>query len=484
MDGSSGDTACDHYHRWESDLDLMGELGVNAYRFSTSWPRVLPTGSGAPEERGISFYDRLVDGMLARDIAPYLTLYHWDLPQVLEDEGGWTARATAERFAEYAALLGDRLGDRVAAWITLNEPIVTSSLGYAFGVHAPGRWLGQALYPVVHHLLLGHGFLAVEALRSVGVAGTVGVTNNLAPVRAVNPDSSADVEAAAFYDNYRNRQFLDPILLGEQPLDLEQAYPGSDFSVIQDGDAAISRAPIDFLGVNYYNPEAVKAPGPDDPMGFELARIEGVPRSAFDWPVVPEGLTEILVSLDDNYGPALPPIYITENGTSVLDVVDNNCIATDSESPTWIGTCVRWRTRWHKAWISPATSTGPSSTTSNGSRGTPNASGSCTATTTVRNAYPKSRSITFERCSLPSGGTNNPIPRRLTDDQRGCAHPHQRVGGTDHARWWLPVGHHGAGQPRHHGGLLRPTAEPAAPDLPSRFPAAAVRNPRLPSLPA
>lgn len=325
MDGSSGDTACDHYHRWESDLDLMGELGVNAYRFSTSWPRVLATGSGTPEERGISFYDRLVDGMLARDIAPYLTLYHWDLPQVLEDEGGWTARATAERFAEYAALLGDRLGDRVAAWITLNEPIVTSSLGYAFGVHAPGRWLGQALYPVVHHLLLGHG-LAVEALRSVGVAGTVGITNNLAPIRAVNPDSPVDVEAAAFYDNYRNRQFLDPILLGEQPLDLEQAYPGSDFSVIQDGDAAIISAPIDFLGVNYYNPEAVKAPGPDNPMGFELARIEGVPRSAFDWPVVPEGLTEVLVSLDESYGAALPPIYITENGTSVVDVADNNSV--------------------------------------------------------------------------------------------------------------------------------------------------------------
>jgi beta-glucosidase len=318
LGGQTGDVACDHYHRWESDLDLMVELGVNAYRLSVSWPRVLPAGAGAVEPRGLAFYDRLVDGLLARGIAPYVTLYHWDLPQLLEDDGGWLNRQTAERFGEYAGVVGERLGDRAAAWITLNEPFVTSSFGYSFGVHAPGRFLGLAVWPVVHHLLLGHG-LAVQALRAAGVRGPIGITDNLSPVGAQDPDSAADVAAAARLDTYYNRQFLDPILLGTQPGDPADLYPGSDLSVVRDGDAAIIATPIDILGVNFYNPQLAKAGGPDNPMGFELVPITGVPRTGFDWPVVPEALTELLVGLRERYGDALPPIYVTENGTSVPD---------------------------------------------------------------------------------------------------------------------------------------------------------------------
>ena len=318
LHGATGDVACDHYHRWEADLDLMADLGVNAYRFSAAWPRVLPTGCAPAEPRGLEFYDRLVDGLLERGIAPYLTLFHWDLPQALEDRGGWMVRDTAERFAEYAGLMGARLGDRVEAWITLNEPLVHSSLGYAFGIHAPGRWLGLTQYPVVHHLLLGHG-LAVAALRAAGVRGQVGITNNLAPIRAQDDSAPADLAAAAHYDRFRNRQFVDPILWGRQPFDVEEVYPGSDFSVIRPGDAKVIAEPIDFLGVNYYNPEMVKAPGANNPLGFELVRIEDVPRTGFDWPVVPEALTELLVSLGETYGEALPPLYITENGTAVAD---------------------------------------------------------------------------------------------------------------------------------------------------------------------
>lgn len=324
-DGSTGDVACDHYHRWQADLDLMSRLGVNAYRFSVSWPRILPEGGGAVEQRGLDFYDRLVDGLLERGIAPYVTLFHWDLPQALEDAGGWTVRATAERFAEYASVLATRLGDRVAAWITLNEPVVHSMYGYALGSSAPGRTMLLAVYPVVHHLLLAHG-LAVRALRGAGVTGKVGITNNLAPVLTVEGASERDLEAQARYDGVRNRQFLDPILVGRQPFDPQEVYLGSDFTVVRPGDEATIAAPIDFLGVNYYNPEMVRAPDEGNPLGFEEVRIDGVPRTGFDWPVVPEALTELLGQLRDRYAGALPPIYLTENGTSTEDVVEGGRI--------------------------------------------------------------------------------------------------------------------------------------------------------------
>jgi beta-glucosidase len=320
-DAATGDVACDHYHRWVADLDVMSTLGINAYRFSVSWPRVMPAGAGAVEPRGLDFYDRLVDGVLERGMAPYLTLFHWDLPQALEDKGGWAVRDTAERFGEYAAVLAHRLGDRVAAWITLNEPAVHAYYGYAFGTSAPGRTMALAVYPVVHHLLLGHG-MAVRALRSAGVNGAVGITNNLAPVWALDPSDARDAAAAERYAGLRNWQFVDPILLGKEPFDPQQVYRGSDFSVVQDGDAAVFAEPIDFLGVNYYAPELVRGPDEGNPLGFEQVRIENVPRTAFDWPVVPEALAEILKVLRDRYAGKLPPIYITENGTSVDDELD------------------------------------------------------------------------------------------------------------------------------------------------------------------
>ncbi len=325
-DGSTGDVACDHYHRWRSDLDLLSALGVNAYRFSVSWPRVLPAGTGAVESRGLDFYERLVDGLVERGIAPYVTLFHWDLPQALEDGGGWTVRDTAERFAEYAGVVAERIGDRVTGWITLNEPVVTAMYGYALGSTAPGRTMLLGVYPVVHHLLLAHG-LGVRALRAAGIKGRIGITNNLAPVWPADAGSERDRAAAERYDGVRNRQFLDPILLGRQPFERpEDVYLGSDFSVVREGDAKTIAEPIDFLGVNYYNPDMVRAPDEGNPLGFEEVRIEGVPRTGFDWPVVPEGLTELLTSLRRRYGVALPPVYITENGTSVADVVDGGRI--------------------------------------------------------------------------------------------------------------------------------------------------------------
>ncbi|MEZ5117659.1 MAG: GH1 family beta-glucosidase [Candidatus Nanopelagicales bacterium] len=322
LTGETGDVACDHYHRWESDLDLMHDLGVNAYRLSVGWPRIVPAGAGAVEPRGLDFYDRLVDGLVARGIAPYLTLFHWDLPQALEAQGGWLDRDTSLRFAEYAALMAAKLGDRVAGWITLNEPFVLTSFGYSFGVHAPGRVLGLAVWPVVHHLLLGHG-LAVQALRAEGITAPIGITNNLAPIWPQDPDSEGDRAAAARMDAYYNRQFMDPVLLGTQPVDPAEVYPGSDLSVVHEGDAETIATPVDFVGVNYYNPQMVRAAGPDNPMGFELVEIEGYPRSGFNWPVVPEALTELLVGLRDRYGDALPPLLVTENGTSIPDEVDS-----------------------------------------------------------------------------------------------------------------------------------------------------------------
>lgn len=322
LGGQTGDVAVDHYHRWEADLDLMQSLGVNAYRFSVAWSRVLPTGTGDINPAGLDFYERLVDGMLARGIAPYLTLHHWDLPQALEDGGGWTSRVTAEAFGDYAGVMGRALGDRVAGWITLNEPFVLTTFGYSFGTHAPGRTMFLSVWPVVHHLLVGHG-LAVQALRNAGVSGDVGITNNLTPVWPLT-DSPEDHAAAQRLDTLYNRQWLDPILLGTQPIDPAVAFPGSDLSVIRPGDADIIATPIDFLGVNFYNPQQVKASSADNPMGFELAPIDGVPRTGFDWPVVPEALTELLIGLTQTYGDALPPMYITENGTSTPDIIDSD----------------------------------------------------------------------------------------------------------------------------------------------------------------
>ncbi len=266
--------------------------------------------------QGLDFYDRLVDALLEKGIAPVPTLFHWDLPQALEDEGGWLTRETALRFADYTTHVAGRLGDRVRRWITLNEPFVHMAEGYALGTHAPGRTLLLDALPVAHHQLLGHG-LAVQALRAAG-ATEVMITNNCSPVWPA-ADDAGDVTAAAVYDAFHNRLFNDPVLLGSYP----DFLAGALGEVIHDGDLEIISTPIDALGINYYNPTRVGAPDGESPLPFELLPIEGVPTTAFGWPVVPEGLTQLLTGLSETYGDALPPIYITENGCSAAPGLDD-----------------------------------------------------------------------------------------------------------------------------------------------------------------
>jgi beta-glucosidase len=312
--GDTGDVACDHYHRWAEDLDLIAGLGAGAYRFSIAWPRVRPTGTGAVNARGLDFYDRLVDGLGERGVAAVPTLYHWDLPQPLEDAGGWLNRDTAERFAEYAAIVAERLADRVDMWITLNEPMVVMAFGYAFGVHAPGRTLMLDALPTAHHQLLGHG-LAVGALRAAG-ARKIAIANNYTPAQAAS-DRPEDVAAAEAFDNLLNWQFTDPILRGGYP-DLGVEPPH-----VRDGDLAVIAAPIDVLGVNYYSPVGVAAPGPDDPVPFGVREVPGAPVTGMGWPVVPDALRRLLVTLKERYGQALPPIHITESGCSYDESLDD-----------------------------------------------------------------------------------------------------------------------------------------------------------------
>ncbi|WP_431900825.1 GH1 family beta-glucosidase [Nonomuraea sp. bgisy101] len=314
-DGHTGDVACDHYHRWPDDLELMTGLGVNAYRFSIAWPRIQPGGSGEVNPKGLDFYDRLVDGLGERGITPVPTLFHWDLPQALEDRGGWLDRDTAHRFADYAAVVADRLADRVKMWITLNEPFVHMVFGYAMGVHAPGHALMLDALPVAHHQLLGHG-LAVRALRAAG-AEQVLVTNNCTPVWA------EDAAAGDAYDALHNRLFNDPVLLGRYP-DLS-AY-GVTLGCVRDGDLEVISTPLDGLGINYYNPTRIGAPT-DDSLPWTDLGVTGYPTTAFGWPVVPDGLRELLVGLRDRYGAALPPIYVTENGCSYPELDDQARIA-------------------------------------------------------------------------------------------------------------------------------------------------------------
>jgi beta-glucosidase len=337
-DGSNGDAACDHYHRWATDIDLMADLGVGAYRFSIAWPRIQPTGSGPVNPAGLAFYDRLVDALLERGIAPAATLYHWDLPQALEDDGGWTSRDTALRFAEYAAAVGSALGDRVRLWITLNEPAVHTIYGHIWGMHAPGRQLYENAFPVVHHQLLGHG-LAVAALRTQ-TASPVGIANNYSPAWAVGPDgerSSAtddDRAAARAYDALYNHLYTDPLLTGAYPEGLDPV-PGArsltDGSLVRDGDLAAIATPVDALGVNYYNPTGAGAPSWPGPLPYDMRLVAGYPTTYFGWPVVPEALRDLLVGLRDRYQEALPPIYITENGCSYEDRPGPDGVVDDQE---------------------------------------------------------------------------------------------------------------------------------------------------------
>jgi beta-glucosidase len=324
----NGDVAIDHYHRWEADLDLIAELGIDHYRFSIAWPRVMPDGRTLNPE-GLAFYDRLVDGMLARGITPLATLYHWDLPQALDQgpNGGWLARATAERFADYARVVGERLGDRLSAVTTLNEPWCSAYLGYGSGEHAPGRRDNSLCYPVAHHLNLAHG-LGVQALRSVLPASTgVSVTLNIQQVVAAS-DDPADQAAARHVDLVGNRIWLDPMLRGVYPDELiEQTRHLTDWSFLRDGDGQLIQQPIDFLGVNYYNPARIAAAVPGQPTfpGTDRARGVGygpeVPVTVMGWPIVPSGLTDLLLRLHKDYG---VPLQVTENGVATQETLDRS----------------------------------------------------------------------------------------------------------------------------------------------------------------
>ncbi|MFD7560691.1 GH1 family beta-glucosidase [Streptomyces sp. NPDC059835] len=324
-DGSNAEVATDHYRRYREDVALMAELGVDAYRFSISWSRVLPDGHGPVNRAGLDFYDRLVDELCAAGIAPTPTLFHWDTPLALEERGGWLERDTAERFAAYASVVAERLADRVPMWITINEPAEVTLLGYGLGEHAPGRQLVFDALPAAHHQLLAHG-LGVQALRAAG-ARRIGIAASHSPVWAAG-ESDEDRAAAELYDTLTNRLFADPILTGAYPDGLDSLLPGpvaEDLKTIS--------APLDWYGVNYYNPMLVGAPTPaaasafggiEIPSGlpFAIRDIEGYERTDFDWPVVPDGLRELLTTLRERYGDRLPPLYITENGCSYGDAPD------------------------------------------------------------------------------------------------------------------------------------------------------------------
>jgi beta-glucosidase len=341
--GDTGDVACDHYHRSSQDLDLMATLGIPAYRFSVSWPRVMPS-AGTRNAMGLDFYDQLVDGLLERDITPLLTLYHWDLPQYLQDSGGWTDRTTVDRFVELAELIGHRLGDRVSTMTTLNEPFCSAFLGYAAGIHAPGLTDNAAGLAAAHHLNLAHG-RAVTALREVLPAGNkLSITLNLAQVEPASP-SAEDRAAADHVDDIANKVFLEPILRGRYPERLiEQTQHITDWSFVQDGDLAEISAPIDVLGINYYSPARIAATDADridaqrrwvnDPAqaadgaslwpGTDLAMSvpQPGPYTAMGWRIAPGGLTRLLLDVHESYPDV--PLVVTENGCAYDDEVDDD----------------------------------------------------------------------------------------------------------------------------------------------------------------
>ena len=336
INGDDGSVACDHYHRYSEDVALMAAINVQSYRFSTSWARVQPDG-GWTNPIGLDFYDRLVDSLLERDIKPWLTLYHWDLPQALQEQGGWANRDTAYRFRDYAMVVHERLGDRVPVWTTLNEPWCAAFLGHIAGAHAPGLQDASAGLAAMHHLLLGHG-LTVQSLRAADESLELGITLNLTPVVPADPGSAGDREAARILDGQSNRIFLDPIFRGTYPADVLSDVAGLGLeSHIGDGDLDIISTPIDALGVNYYQGGVVSSRPPLNPMEIEAptdrptgspfpaaARVyshpQPLPRTAMGWPVQPDGLRAILSRVHSDYaGPAAVDLYVTENGAAFDD---------------------------------------------------------------------------------------------------------------------------------------------------------------------
>jgi beta-glucosidase len=347
--GESGERACEHYDRYRDDVALMRELGVQVYRFSTSWARVQPDGRTA-NPAGLDFYRRLADELLEAGITPWLTLYHWDLPQALQDAGGWPARDTALRFADYAADVHAALGDRVHHWTTLNEPWCSAFLGYLSGEHAPGEQNPQRALDAAHHLLLGHG-LATQRLRSLDASLDLGITLNMTVADPVDPHDPADLDAARRIDAQHNRLFLDPIFRGAYPADLVADLDARGLHLpVQEGDLAAIASPIDALGVNYYHGDAVSA---HPPAGAPLSTVapserpklspfpagegihthpRGLPVTAMGWEVQPEGLTRLLLRVDAEYArPAGVVLYVTENGAAYTDMPDADGVVDDVE---------------------------------------------------------------------------------------------------------------------------------------------------------
>ena len=346
MDGSDARVATDHYHRYPEDIALMRELGLDAYRFSLSWSRIRPGGTGPSNPKGIAFYDRLIDGLLEADIKPMVTLFHWDTPIELERKGGWRKRATAERFAEFAAIAGEAFGDRVDSWVTLNEPATITLEGYGLDVHAPGLGKTLSVIPVARNLLLGHG-LAVQALRSVPVRGRIGITNVHTAV-VPETDTRADLAYADLFDFLHNRIFADPVLLGRTPTGprgvgaLGVALRA--LSRTSPRDLAVMCQPLDFYGVNFYFPTRIAAGPPPSGLGtpdglsdamdgtpFHLTEWPEYEQTGFGWPIAPEYLRVVLEQLATRYGDRLPPIVITEGGASFDDVPDTDGYVDDQD---------------------------------------------------------------------------------------------------------------------------------------------------------
>lgn len=356
LNGDSGAVACDHFNRYQDDVALLAGLGLKSYRFSVAWPRIQPTGAGEPVGEGIGFYDRLVDELLAHGIEPMMTLYHWDLPQELEYLGGWTNRDIADRFADYAAQIYTPLADRVKIVSTLNEPWCSAFLGYGSGDHAPGHRNATESLTAAHHLLLAHG-RGIEALRSIRSDANLGIVLNPSVVTAPGAPmswSEAERDAVRRVDAIRNRIWFNALLEGAYPddllVDIDRIDPALRATVIHDGDLATIAAPIDHIGVNYYNREVVELVSPNDPPANRPSPYAGCddvkpavqsgPRTDIGWPIDASGLRDLLVGMHRRY-PNLPPVYITENGAAYDDPIQTDGTINDARRVRYLDAHIR-----------------------------------------------------------------------------------------------------------------------------------------------
>ncbi|HWC82157.1 MAG TPA: GH1 family beta-glucosidase [Pseudonocardiaceae bacterium] len=333
--GDHGDIACDHYHRMPEDVALIHDLGVDAYRFSVAWPRIQPGGRGPANPAGLAFYDRLVDELLGKGIEPWLTLYHWDLPQELEDAGGWPVRDTAYRFADFAMLVFDHLRDRVSNWTTLNEPWCSAMHGYVYGLQAPGRTDFTAGMHALHHLLLGHGLAAQRIRAAAGSDVTLAITLNTGYAEAAS-DSPADQDAARWADGLGTRMYLDPLVHGHYPADMVADLGARGIELpVREGDLELISTPLDLLGVNYYFGQRVRGTNEHgdtrDEQGLPVAIEQpfGRPTTAMGWEILPDVLADMLVRISRDY-PGLPMV-VTENGAAFEDRPDENGFVRDDD---------------------------------------------------------------------------------------------------------------------------------------------------------